>query len=256
MARLNRLSIAHQLHLLIQRAKADQPVLREAADCDAYLACLRDASITHGVAVHAFALTPTDVRLLVTPGTDTALGALLQAIGRRFVNPYNRRHDRSGPLWDGRFRATVVEPQTCFVECLRFVETAPVRMGLIESAEGWPWSSAAHHAGARHLPGLSEHPQFWRIGNTPFEREAVYRQLLSLPLDAKPARRLENAALRGWALGSAAFIDNVGALAKRRLVPLPRGRRPKPRNTDVSLNLSPKDGGPVTTPGLKGADHV
>lgn len=255
MARLPRLSIAHQLHLLIQRAKADQPVLHDAADCDAYLACLRDASVTHGVAVHAFALTPTDVRLLVTPATDTALGALLQAIGRRFVNPYNRRHGRSGPLWDGRFRATVVEPETCFVDCLRFVETAPVRMGLVESAESWPWSSAAHHAGARRVPGLSEHPQFWRIGNTPFEREAVYRQLLALPLDAAPARRLENAALRGWALGSAAFIDSVSALAKRRLVPLPRGRRPKPRNADVSLNLSPKEGGLVATPGLKGADH-
>lgn len=255
MARLPRLSIAHQLHLLIQRAKAAQPVLRDGADCDAYLACLRDASVTHRVAVHAFALTPTDVRLLVTPGTDTALGGLLQAIGRRFVNPYNRRHGRSGPLWDGRFRATVVEPETCFVECLRFVETAPVRMGLIESAEGWPWSSAAHHAGVRRLPGLSEHPQFWRIGNTPFEREAAYRQLLALPLDASQSRRLENAALQGWALGSAAFIDSVSALAKRRLVPLPRGRRSKTRNAAVSLNLSPKEGDPISTPSKKGADH-
>ena len=242
MARLPRLSIAHQLHLLVQRAKADQPVLRDPEDCDAYLACLRDASASLAVPIHAFALTPTDVRLLVTPPTDTALGAMLQSIGRRFVNTYNRRHGRNGPLWDGRFRATVVEPEAYFVECLRFIEMAPVRMGLIERAEEWPWSSAAHHAGKRRVSGLSEHPLFWHIGNTPFEREANYRQLLERPLDTAGLQRLEKAALQGWALGSPAFIECVGRLAQRRLTPLPRGRRPNRPDIGGALILSPKIG--------------
>jgi putative transposase len=164
------------------------------------------------------------MRLLLTPPADLVLGVMLQSIGRRFVPGFNRRHGRSGALWGGRFRSTVVDPEAYFLECLRFVELAPVQHGLTERAEDWPWSSAAQHAGKRAVAGVTEHAQYWAIGNTPFEREAGYRQVLERPLDLATMQRIEHSVLQGWALGSNAFIESLAPLAKRRVVPLPKGR--------------------------------
>jgi putative transposase len=223
MARLPRLCIAGETHLLIQRVRGGQAALAEASERDAYLACLREAWQAAGVAVHAFAVTPTQVRLLATPGDDAALGTMLQAAGRRFVPAYNRRQGRRGPLWTGRFHGTVIEADRHFVDCLRCVEAAPVQQGLVERAELWRWSSAAHHAGSGSVPGITEHRCYWSLGNTPFEREAQYRRLLEAPLDAERQASIERAALQGWVLGSSEFVAAVGPIA-RRLEPLRPGR--------------------------------
>ncbi len=224
MARLPRLCIAGETHLLIQRVRGDEPALGQGSDCDAYLASLREACLAAGVAVHAYAVMPTQVRLLATPTGTSALGTMLQAAGRRFVPGYNRRQGRRGPLWTGRFHGTVIEAERLFVECLRFVEAAPVQLGLVEHAELWRWSSAAHHAGQGLAPGITEHRCYWSLGNTPFEREAQYRRLLGAPLDAERQSIIERAALQGWALGSPEFVAAMAPTAKRRLKPLRPGR--------------------------------
>ncbi|MFZ2651492.1 MAG: transposase [Burkholderiaceae bacterium] len=225
MARLPRLCIPDQAHLLIQKARDDQPVLADDADRDACWAGLREAACALRVAVHAFAVTPSQVRLLVTPPSSAALSLMLQAAGRRFVAAYNRRHGRHGPLWNGRFNATVIDAERYFVECLRFVEAAPVQLRLAERAEQWPWSSAAHHSGRVAVAGLTEHAGYWALGNTPFEREAHYRQLLELPLSEARLAAIERAALRGWALGAPGFLEAMGRVANRRISPLAPGRR-------------------------------
>jgi putative transposase len=224
MARLARLCIAGLPHLVIQRSRAGEPVLAEARDSHAYLACLREAAATARIALHAFALMPTQVRLLVTPTDAAALGSMMQAAGRRFVGPYNRRHARSGPLWVGRFHATVIEPAQHFVECLRFVESAPVQFGLLEQADAWQWSSAAHHTGRSVVAGLTEQPAWWALGNTPFEREMAYARLLETPLSEVRCRAIEGAALQGWVTGSAGFAQEIAGRATRRVLPSPRGR--------------------------------
>lgn len=224
MARLARLCIAGQPHLVIQRSRGGEPVLAEARDSDAYLACLREAAAVARIAVHAFVLMPTQVRLLVTPPDNAALGIMMQGAGRRFVGPYNRRRSRSGPLWVGRFHATVIEPALYFVECLRFVESAPVQLGLLEQADAWPWSSASHHTGRRVVAGLTAHPALWALGNTPFEREMAYGRLLELPLPEARRRALEAAALQGWVMGSTDFAQEIARRATRRVLPSRRGR--------------------------------
>lgn len=226
MARQARLCIAGQVHLVIQRARAGEAVLSEVADNDLYLTHLREAAVASRCALHGFALTPAQVLLLVTPSEARALGSMLQAAGRRFVAAYNRRHGRTGALWDGRFGATAVQAEPHFIECLRFVESAPVRLGLAEQADVWPWSSAQHHTGLHSIPGLTEHPVLWALGNTPFEREMAYRQLLEQPLAESRARTLESAGLQGWVVGSPGFAQAMGRLAKRRVSPGRRGRPP------------------------------
>ncbi len=224
MARLARLCIAGQPHLVIQRTLGAEPVLGDAANAQAYLGHLRDAAAMARVDLHAFAVLPAQVRLLVTPSHTSALGSMLQAAGRRFVAAYNRRHGRTGALWAGRFHAAVIDADAHFVECLRFVEAAPVQLGLVERADEWPWSSAAHHTGLTAIPGLADHPQLWALGNTPFEREMACERFLRMPLAQERIDALEVAARCGWAVGPSTFADAMAQFVKRRVRPAKRGR--------------------------------
>jgi putative transposase len=231
MARLPRLVVAGQLHLVMLRAHGSQPVFRAEEDFVAYRHALVQAAAEHRIALHAYAFTPSQVLLLVTPATAEGPSRMLQAVGRRFGADYNRRYQRSGALWDGRFRATVLEP-ALLTDASRWVEWAPVRAGLAATPAEHPWSSASHHVGLRVDPDITEHPHHWRLGNTPFEREAVYRGLLEHPLPLVQETRFENAVGRGWALGDATFVRTIGEQAPRRVAPLARGR---PRKKHVPL---------------------
>jgi putative transposase len=227
MARLPRLCLPGHLHLLLQTAQPGHPVFGVSADCVAYLDALREAAATHRVAVHAYALLPGEALLLVTPTEAQAMGRMVQAVGRRFAAASNLRHGRSGSLWQRRFSATVVDAQAHFLDCLRFVEAAPVRARLVAHAADYPWSSAAHHAGRNLASLIQEHPGYWALGNTPFEREAKHGLLMEQALTLEETAMIEKSASHGWVLGVPAFAKQLAAETVRRLRPLPRGRPPK-----------------------------
>jgi len=212
MARLPRLVIAGQAHYVIQRGHSGQAVFADDDDRRAFLDALREAAASQRVAVHAYALPDNEIQLLATPPDAESLSRTMQTLGRRYVSAYNRRHGRSGTLWDGRFRCAVVEPGTWQLAALRLIDGMP---GL---------TSAAHRAGGAHDVLVVDPPAFWLLGNTPFEREAAYRTLLVQGVPAAQAAALREAALGGWAVGSAAFLDQVAAETARPLRPRARGR--------------------------------
>lgn len=228
MARLPRLVVAGLPHLVIHRGLNNQAVFVDDTDRALYLKTAAVAAREAGVAVHAYGLFAGEVRLLVTPTHAPALGAMMQAIGRRYVRAFNLRHGRSGTPWEGRFRSTVVEP-AALLACLRFAEGSDIDgTALASAAETPPWSSVAHHLG-RAADGLvSEHEAFWALGNTPFEREAAYRNLLATPVPSVEREAIRDAALKGWAWGCAAFVARLGDATARRPRPLRRGRPGKP----------------------------
>lgn len=238
MARLPRLEIPGLPHLLIQRGHNDQPVFVDDDDRRAFRDELRQASRDAGVALHAYALGSCDLLMLATPDSSGALGRMMQRIGRRYVAMFNARHGRSGTLWQGRFRATVIEPERYLLTALRLVESGPVREQLVMQARDWAWSSAPHHVG-RLVDGLvAEHPLFWSLGNTPFERQARYGALLDAD-DHGEHEVLRQAAVKGWVAGGADFVARVSEGTDRPLAPRPRGR---PRKVHAG---TPVDGGPT-----------
>lgn len=220
MARLARLSIEGELHLILQRGHNAQPVFLDDADRQAYLANLAASAAVSGLAVHGYALLPNQVHLLATPSRADSLSACMQTLGRRYVAAFNRRHGRTGTLWEGRFRATVVESDR-FVDALVYVETAAERAGL---PDGWPWSSAAHHLGQRGDPLVADHRGFWALGNTPFDREAAYRARWEQGLGKARIDELSQAQHKGWVIGSPAFLAAMTQRTDRPLTPRPRGR--------------------------------
>jgi len=215
MARLTRLVLPGQAHYLIQRGHSAQPVFADATDRAAFMAALREAAAAEHVAVHAYALADTEVQLLATPEQAPALGRMVQAVSRRYVSAYNRRHGRSGTLWDGRFRCAVVEPGATRLAVLRLIDGVSAEAGI---------TSAGHRLGGAREPLLTDLPEIWALGNTPFDREAAYGQLLAQGLAAREAEALRRAALGGWAAGSAAFAAQVAETAARPALPRPRGR--------------------------------
>ncbi|MGI4848285.1 MAG: transposase [Janthinobacterium lividum] len=230
MARLPRLVIAHQVHVVIQRGLDHQPLFRDADDYRAMLAWLREGSRKFKCAIHAYALLPQAWYLLATPADDDGLGRMMQWIGRHYVPWYNQKYRRSGTLWQGRFKATVIDAEHYLLACTRYIETTLVEgdaaPGPGRNADT-AWSSFAHHIGQQQDGLITEHALFWALGNTPFDREAAYRQLSQSPLPATDAALLRVATAKGWALGSEKFRHEIEKQAGRRVAPAARGRPPK-----------------------------
>ena len=224
MARLPRLDLTGHLHLVIQRGRDTRPVFVDDGDRRRYLAALLESSRESRVAVHAYALMDDYVLLLATPPEPMSLARFMQAVGRRYVKAFNRRHARTGPLWEGRYRTTVVDPASHLLACICLVEQAPLRAGLVARASDWPWSSAAHHAGRKADAVVTEHAAYWQLGNTPFEREARYAHDSAVPLVDHDVQTLLAAARHGWPVGSDAFLDSVARTTGRPLRPRHRGR--------------------------------
>jgi putative transposase len=229
MARLPRLSVPGFPHLLVQRGVAGQPMFQDETDFQFMLGELRDLARRQDIALHAYALMPELFYLLATPGTGKALSLAMQALGRRYVRHFNRRHGREGTLWQARFRCTVIDPERHLLHSSLFVELAPVRAELVSDPVSYPWSSLQHHLGLVVDPGISEHAAIWRLGNTPFDRQAAYRRLYDGGLPPDSAAAIHNAAERGWALGDPQFIEVLATKTSRRLSPLPVGRPKRER---------------------------
>lgn len=225
MARLPRLVLPGLAHHLIQRGNNRQLIVLDDEDRCQFLALLREAALTYKVALHAYVLMDNHVHLLATPAEAQGLSRMMQSLGRRYVAWFNQRHGRSGTLWEGRFRAAPIESERHLLACMRYIELNPLRAGLLlDDAGAYAWSSCAHHLGRRSDPLVTEHSMFWTLGNTPFEREAAYRELLEQGLGEAEVRTLTDSALKGWPLGSASFLQGLAAQVERPLAPRKRGR--------------------------------
>ena len=119
MARLRRLVVPGQLHLAVQRSQGGQAAFRDDADRRTYLEALTQSARDTGVAIHAFAVLPSEVRLLLTPADATGLGTLMQSVGRRYVRAFNLRHGLRGTPWEGRFRSCLAQTQDYVLVCYR-----------------------------------------------------------------------------------------------------------------------------------------
>jgi putative transposase len=164
------------------------------------------------------------LHLLASPSDEQGLSKMMQWIGRHYVPYFNHKHDRSGTLWQGRYKATVIDSERYLMTCCRYIELNPVRAGIVPAAGDYAWSSYQHHAGIKSDPIISDHSLYWALGNTPFEREAAYKGLIEQGLDEQDVRLLSEATLKGWPLGSDQFKTLLERQTQRRVRPSRRGR--------------------------------
>lgn len=227
MARLPRLVVPHQPHHIIQRGNDRQAIVRDEEDCQRFIAWLKECAKFYRVAVHAYVLMPNHVHLLATPIDKEGLAQMMQRLGRYYVPWFNHKYQRYGGLFQGRFRTSLIDTEQYFLACSRYIELNPVRAHIVANPLDYAWSSYAHHAGARVDPLVSDHPLFWALGNTPFQREAAYIALVDQGIAPDERELITSALIRSVPLGSQAFKEQLERTTQRQILPAKRGRPAK-----------------------------
>lgn len=224
MARLPRLTLPGYPHHVIQRGNNRQPIFATPQDHSTLLDLLADSAKRFEVDVHAYVLMDNHFHLLLTPRTAEGLPLMMQAVGRRYVRYFNDTQGRTGTLWEGRYRSTVIDAEQYLLACMAYLDLNPVRAGGVAHAADYPWSSYGHYTGQRIDPLITPHPLFWALGNTPFAREAAYAERVQVGINLVQQAALTDAVLSGWALGGVDFVESLQKKTARRVSKSAPGR--------------------------------
>lgn len=224
MARLPRLTLAGQPHHVIQRGNNRQPIFASSADYQALLGLLEHAAKRFEVALHAYVLMSNHFHLLATPQTADGLPKMMQAVGRSYVRYFNDSQKRSGTLWEGRYKSTLIQTERYLLACMVYIDLNPLRAGMVGAPQDYLWSSHLHYLGARQDRLITPHPLYWELGNTPFAREAAYADLVQAGVNPVQQAALTEATLRGWALGESDFVADLQKQTTRRVAKTSAGR--------------------------------
>ena len=237
MARLPRLTVPGYPHHIIQRGNNRQAIFLTSADYEMLLALLHENAQKFGVAVHAYVLMTNHFHLLATPETDEGLPLMMQAVGRQYVRNFNDVQGRSGTLWEGRYRSTLIQTDRYLLACMAYIDLNPVRAGMVREAKDYPWSSHCHYIGQSDDKIVSPHSMFWGLGNTPFAREAAYADLVHAGISPAQQADLTRSVLKGWALGDESFVSDLQKRTDRRVV---KGQAGRPTLSRSKLTAEPR----------------
>jgi putative transposase len=224
MARLPRYFVEGVPMHVIVRGNDRQDTFRTEGDRLFFHRCLSDLSRETGVDVHAYVMMTNHVHLLATGRDSAAVPDLVQRLGRRYVGYFNYLHERTGTLWEGRYKATLVEAERYFLTCQRYIELNPVRAGIVGSPANFPWSSHRRLAWGRSDDVVTPHALYEDLGHDEGSRQLAYRALFEVDLDAETLERIRSTAQKGWVLGDPDFQARVEGRGNRRAAPRPRGR--------------------------------
>ncbi len=224
MARLPRFFVPGVPLHVIQRGNNRTKVFGQIKDYQTYLDWLKESAQAHGCSIHAYVLMTNHVHLLVTPSHQESLPKTLQSLGRRYVQYFNAMYDRTGTLWEGRYRATLIEGEEYFLTCCRYIELNPVRAELVKHPRDYPWSSYHYHAEGKANNLLTAHSLYQRLGRSAEARQQAYRTLFRHHLSGETLDTIREATNKAWVLGSEKFKDRMAKKLDRRIEPLPRGR--------------------------------
>lgn len=227
MARQPRFTIAGVPQHAVQRGNNRQSIFRSSRDYSIYLYWLAEACTGYGLELHAYVLMTNHVHLLATPIRTTSISKVMQSLGRRYVQYFNRKYQRTGTLWEGRYRATVVDTARYFLTCTRYIEQNPLRAGLVGEPAEYPWSSYRRNALCQRDDLITEHEIYRRLGETAADRATAYSALCRERLVPASLNAIREATNKAWALGAKEFSAEVEKCAGRPATPRRRGRPKK-----------------------------
>ena len=223
MARLPRFVLpGHPQHVIV-RGNNREPIFNTDEDYHFYLDKLQDAAKKHQCDIHAYVLMTNHVHLLVTPHTEDGISKMIQMLGRYYVQYYNYTYRRSGTLWEGRYKASLIDSETYALTCYRYIELNPVRANMVGHPAEYPWSSYRGNALGDNDKLLTPHPLFVALGASVDERQAAYRALFETHFDEKTLEEVRASINKAWVLGSEHFRNIIAAQLNRRASPLPKG---------------------------------
>lgn len=223
MARLPRFTLPDQPQHVIVRGNNRSEIFCADEDYRFYLEKLKLACDKHGCSIHAYVLMTNHVHLLITPHEENSVGRALQMLGRYYVQYFNYSYQRTGTLWEGRYKATLIDSETYLLTCMRYIELNPVRAGMASHPSEYPWSSYRHNALGKADALITPHMQYKRLGKTDEERQAAYRQLFRHHIPEASLAEIREATNKAWVLGNDRFKERIQRQLERRVEPAARG---------------------------------
>ena len=226
MARKPRFSLPGVPQHVIQRGNNREPCFFGEDDYRRYLGDLKEASEHNRCRVHAYVLMTNHVHLLITPMTEHGITHLMQDLGRKFVRYVNHAYRRSGTLWEGRYKASLIDSETYLLTCMRYIELNPVRAGMVEYPGDYRWSSYHYNAHGKPDPLVSPHPLYTQLNSDATGRLHVYRELFRHHMDNDLLHAIREALNQELVLGREDFKDKIERMTARQTRP-GRGGRPR-----------------------------
>ena len=225
MARLARVApVGVPVHVY-QRGNNHQVVFADVADFVAYLGWLIEYSKKYGVDIHAWCLMTNHIHLLCTPRKERAISQMMQAVGRHYVRYFNFTYKRSGTLWEGRYKSCLVQEDSYLLDLHRYIEMNPVAADMVQEPSEYVWSSYQINALGKQSKLCTPHPLYLGLGEDEKSRQRAYRDLFTgHVLNVKLIDEIEQATLKGMALGNEWFKTQIELLTGRRVTPKKPGR--------------------------------
>lgn len=230
MPRRPRIDLPGNPQHIIQRGVDRQPVFFSDDDCSFYLDWLGTYSQKRGVFLHAYCLMTNHVHLVLTAPTAAELGGLMQDMGRRYVQHVNRTCQRSGGLWQGRYKSSYIQTEHYLLTCQRYVEFNPVRADMVKAPGEYRWSSYCANALGEANPLITPHYEYQSLGASQEKRQQAYRELFVAQVDAPDWMLIRAATQQGVVVGDSRFAESIEKRLGQGVQPKPRGRPRKEKS--------------------------
>ena len=224
MGRQSRINIVGIPQHIVQTGHNRLPCFFDEEDYQFYLDSLRAASDQYQVEVHAYVLLPNSAQIIATPRIDKGIPSMMQSLGRRYVQYINHRYKRSGTLWEGRYKSSLIDSENFLLTCYRYVELRPLHLGFVEQLADYPWSSYHHHSGGEISWLIQDHRLYMSLGETREERCDAYCESFRYRFDRRMINFIAETVNMGQILGGDSFKDTIEKIANHRVRPLKRGR--------------------------------
>lgn len=210
---------------VVQRGHNRDPVFIDDGDYQAYLGWLQEAAAEHGCAIHAYVLMTNHIHLLVTPEDQYSIGRMLQKVSRHFGPYLHHTYGTSGSIWEGRYKASLVQTEFYFLACMRYIELNPVRANMVKSPAHYRWSSYRANGQGEEDRLLSPHREYLALAPTKTARCEAYRSLFKSHVDdVKTLGDIRNAWQTGTPLGNELFKKKIEKKLKCKVGYSKRGR--------------------------------
>ncbi|PWF45112.1 transposase [Massilia glaciei] len=226
MARRARLVLADVPLHIIQRGNNRHRCFAVDSDYLVYLDLLATCASESGCAIHAYVLMTNHVHLLASPSDKTSPARMMKAVGERYVQYFNRRHTRTGTLWDGRFRSGLVDEERYFLICQRYIELNPVRAGLVNHPAEYRWSSFKNNSSGGNDSFLTAHPITRQMGIDRQSRTDAYLALFKESVLEDDLCKIRYATNGNYAVGTEQFFEKAAGALGQRVCRQSPGRRP------------------------------
>jgi putative transposase len=225
MPRRKRLNLTDIPLHIVQRGNNRAACFYAEQDYQFYLHWLEHYAKQYGCAIHAYALMTNHVHLLLSPLKPDAPAKLMQSLGRRYVQYVNKFYRRSGTLWEGRYKASLVQADEYLFACCRYIEINPVRASMVAHPRDYVWSSYRVNAEGRPSTSLTAHPLFSALGLDLAARQEAYQALFHTELDPDVITAIRGASQKGQVLGDERFKEEVARMTGQRVKPASPGRK-------------------------------